>query len=197
MAPFCTTTLDGAGVAIESNGYPCFTETEVGPVTVINILPTQSTLLMPYAITLPPYDTGFAIANTTSDPFGATGGGAIAGSGTITLNFFPTASTGGAGTPFSLTTSSTTRPGAGLSSDGTLASGATWTVLLSQLLTAAGQTGNFTGYIFITTNFLDGHGTATISDFRTYSLTSNVLVLPPPATVSRSTPTIGFEALNN
>jgi len=196
MAPFCTTTLDTASLPIESNGYPCFTEAEVGPVTVINILPTQTTLLMPYALTLAPYDTGVAIANTTADPFGATGGGAIAGAGTISANFFPTTSTGGAGTPFSLTTSSTVRPGGGLSSDGTLAAGATWTVLLSQLLTAAGQTGNFTGYVFFTTNFLDAHGTATISDFRTYSLTANVLVLPPPATASRSTPTLGSENLN-
>jgi len=196
MAPFCTTLLDAASLPIESNGYPCFTEAEVGPVTVVNILPTQTTLLMPYALTLPPYDTGIAIANTTADPFGTTGGGALPISGTVNLNFFPTTSTGGAGTPFSLTTSSTVRPGSGLSSDGTLASGATWTVLLSQLLTAAGQTGNFTGYVFITANFLDAHGTATISDFRTYSLTANVLVLPPPATASRSTPGAGFEGLH-
>jgi len=196
MAPFCTTTVDTAGLPIESNGYPCFTEAEVGPVTVINILPTQTTLLMPYALTLPPYDTGIAIANTTADPFGATGGGATATSGTITANFFPTTSTGGAGTPFSLTTSSTVRPGLGLSSDGTLASGATWTVLMSQLLTAAGQTGNYTGYVFFTTNFLDAHGTATISDFRTYSLTANILVLPPPATASRATPIGGSEGLH-
>jgi len=196
MAPFCTTAQDGAGVPIESNGYPCFTEAEVGPVTVINILPTQTTMLMPYALTLPPYDTGIAIANTTADPFGSSGGGATSSSGTITLNFFPTTSTGGAGTPFSLTTSSTVRPGLGLSSDGTLAAGATWTVLMSQLLTAAGQTGNFTGYIFLTTNFLDAHGTATISDFRTYSLTANVLVMPPPATASRATPSGGAELLH-
>jgi len=197
MAPFCTTSLDGAGVAIISNGFPCFTEAEVGPITVVNILPTQTTMLMPYAITLAPFDTGLALANTTADPFGSTGGGAIATSGTVKLDFFPTTSTGGAGTPFSLTTSSTIRPGVGLSSDGTLAAGATWTVLLSQLLTAAGQTGTYQGYVFITANFLDGHGTATISDFRTYSLTAAVLVMPPPATVSRATPFNGFEALTS
>jgi len=196
MAPFCTTITDSAGLPIIGNLYPCFTEAEVGPVTVVNILPTQTTLLMPYAITLPPYDTGLAIANTSSDPFGSTGGGATASSGTIKLDFFPTTATGGAGTPFTLTTSSTVRPGTGLSSDGTLASGATWAVLLSQLLTAAGQTGNYTGYVFITTNFLDAHGTATISDFRTYSLTAQVLVLPPPATASRATPVGGSENLN-
>jgi len=175
------------GVPTEVGGYPTFTDVEVGPVTVVNIVAASTTLLMPYAITLPPYDTGLAIANTTADPFGVGSGGATPASGTIVLNFYPTSATGGAGTPFTLTTSATVRPGGGLSSDGTLAAGATWTVLLSQLLTAAGQTGNFTGYVFVQTNFLDAHGTATISDFKTYSLTSNVLVLSPPATTPRST----------
>ena len=154
-------------------------------------------MLMPYAITSPPFDTGLAVANTTADPFAITGGSATPTSGTIKLDFFPTTSTGGAGTPFSLTTSSTNKPGLGLSSDGTLAAGATWAVLLSQLMTAAGQTGTFQGYIFVTANFLDAHGTATISDFRTYSLTSNVLVLPPPSTTTRSTPVGGVEQLNH
>ena len=196
MAPVCTTNVDASGSPIITNGYPCFTEADVGPVTIANILPTSTTMLMPYAITSPPFDTGLAVANTTADPFGSTGGGATATSGTMKFDFFPTSATGGAGTPFSLTTSSTNRPGAGLSSDGTLASGATYTVLLSQLLTAAGQTGNFTGYLFITTSFLNGHGTATISDFRTYSLTANVLVMPPPATASRATPSSGAELLH-
>src|SRR5437867_12658255 len=152
-------------------------------------------MLIPYALVLLPYDTGIAIANTTKDPFGTSSGGATPGNGTITVDLFPTTSTGGAGTPFSLTTSTTVKPGGGLSSDGTLAAGATWTVLLSQLLTAAGQTGGFTGYIFIRANFLDAHGTATISDFKTYSLASNVLVLPPPATTARESNSEGAEQL--
>jgi len=186
------------GLPTEANGYPTFTDVEVGPVTVVNIVPANTTLLMPYALVLSPFDTGLAIANTTADPFGAGSGGATPASGTVTLNFFPSSATG-AGTPFTLTTSSTVRPGTGLSSDGTLAAGATWTVLLSQLLTAAGQTtGTFQGYVFIQTNFLNAHGTATISDFRTYSLTANVLVLPPPATSPRSgSSSSAVESLNN
>lgn len=180
----------------EASGYPTFTDVEVGPLTVVNIVPANTTLLMPYAITLAPFDTGLAVANTTADPFGPGAGGATPASGTIQLNFFPTNATG-AGTSFSLTTSSTVRPGVGLSSDGTLAAGATWTVLLSQLLTAAGQTGSFTGYIFIQANFLDAHGTATISDFKTYSLTANVLVLPPPATQPRGSGAGAAESLGN
>ena len=186
--------VDSAGVPRQDQGYPTFVEGDVGPTTIVNIVPANTVMLMPYALVLPPFDTGLAVANTTKDPFGSGAGGATPGNGAITVDFFPTTSTGGAGTPFSVTTTSTVKPGGGLSSDGTLAAGATWTVLLSQLLTAAGQTGNFIGYVFIRANFLDAHGTATISDFRTYSLTANVLVLPPPATTSRDSVTV--EALD-
>jgi len=198
MNPICTAAVDASGTPTNANGYPCFNEVDVGPLTIVNILPTSTTMLMPYAIMQPPFDTGIAIANTTADPFASSGGSATPTSGTVRLDFFPTTGTGGAGTPFSLSTSSTVKPGAGLSSDGTVAAGATWTVLLSALLPVATppQTGNFTGYIFITANFLNAHGTATISDFRTYSLTANVLVLPPPSTTTRSTPANGAEALD-
>jgi hypothetical protein len=181
-----TTFAPLTGVPTETGGYPTFTDLEVGPLTIVNIVPANTTMLMPYALTLSPFDTGIAIANTSADPFGPGAGGLTPKAGTVTLNFFPTTSTGGAGTPFSLTTSTTVKPGLGLSSDGTLAAGATWTVLMSQLLTAAGQTGTFTGYVFIQANFLGAHGTATISDFRTYSLTANVLILPPPSTQPRA-----------
>lgn len=191
---------------IESDGYPVFAAADSAAVTIMNIVAAQTTLLMPYAVRDGAFDTGIVIANTTADPFGgATVGGATAQSGTITLNFYPRAPTGGAGTAFSLTTSATARPGVGLSSDGTLASGATWTVLLSELLAGAGQTGSFTGYIFIRTNFLDAHGVSFVSDFRNFTSYSPMLVLPPPVVASRSNPvgygalsgTTGFEALNN
>jgi hypothetical protein len=192
-----TTFVPLTGVPTETGGYPTFTALESAALTVVNIVPANTTMLMPYALTLSPFDTGIAIANTSADPFGPGSGGLTPKAGTISMNFFPTTSTGGAGTPFSLTTSTTVKPGLGLSSDGTLAAGATWTVLMSQLLSAAGQTGTFTGYIFIQANFLGAHGTATISDFRTYSLTANVLVLPPPTTAPRAGGTAnGAEALD-
>ena len=189
--------VDSAGLPREDQGYPAFVEADVGPTAIVNIVAANTTLLMPYALVIAPtFDTGIAVANTTKDPIGSGAGGATPGTGTITVDFFPTTATGGAGTPVTLTTSSTVKPGGGLSSDGTLAAGATWTVLLSQLLSAAGSTGNFTGYVFIRTNFLNAHGTATISDFKTYSLTANVLVLPPPATSSRDAPGGGSEQLH-
>ena len=188
--------VDTLGVPRQDQGYPAFLAADVGPTTIVNIIAANTTLLMPYGVVVGGFDTGIAIANTTSDPFGSGGGGATKANGTLVVDFFPTTPTGGAGTPFTLTTSSTVKPGSGLSSDGTLASGATWTVFLSELRSAAGQTGNFSGYLFIRANFLNAHGTATITDFKTFSLTSNVLVLPPPGTTSRDAPTGGAEQLD-
>jgi len=185
---------DGAPSA--ADGYPVFAQLDVGPTTIINIVSANTTLLIPLAEKVGVFDTGISVANTTSDPYGGlTGGGAVASSGTLTFNFFPSTATG-AGTSCTLTTSSTTRPGFGIASDGTVAAGATYVVLLSQLLPASNcAAGDFVGYIFITARFLNAHGQATISDFRTYSLAANVLVLAPPATSPRNAPGTGVESL--
>jgi len=180
--------------APRSGTYPNFAAAEVGPATVVAITPATTTLLVPFAVRDGAFDTGIALANTTADPFG-TINGATATSGTVTLNFFPRTATG-AGTPFSLTTSASSRPGIGLDASGNLPAGATWTVLLSELLTSAGQTGSFTGYIFITTNFLDAHGAPFVSDFRNFTSFSPMLVLAPPVTTGRGTPAGGVEALD-
>jgi hypothetical protein len=181
------------GLPTITGGYPVFAQADVGPITVVNIVPASTTLLIPLAEVVQTFDTGISIANTTADPFGSAGGGATPAPGTMRFDFFPTATAGGAGTACFLQTSATSKPGAGLSADGTLAAGATFTILLSQLLTASNCTaGPFVGYIFVTANFLDAHGQATISDFKGFSLAANVLVLPPPATVPRT----GFESLS-
>jgi hypothetical protein len=178
-----------------TGGFPRFAQEDVGPVTIVNIVASNTTLLIPFAVRDGAFDTGISIANTTADPFGASGGGATPAAGTIQLNFFPRAAAG-AGTSFSLTTSATVRPGIGLSTDGTLAAGSTWTVLLSELLTAAGQTGSFTGYIFIQTNFINAHGAPFVSDFRNFTSFSPALVLPPPATAPRTGGGTGVESLS-
>jgi hypothetical protein len=177
-----------------TGGFPRFAQADVGPVGVVNIVASNTTLLIPFAVRDLGFDTGIALANTTADPFGSAGG-ATPQAGTIRLDFFPRAAAG-AGTTFSLTTSATVRPGAGLSADGTLAAGSTWSALLSELMTAAGQTGSFTGYIFIQANFINAHGTSFVSDFRSFTSASPVLVLAPPATQSRTTPQGGVESLN-
>jgi hypothetical protein len=199
MAPIGTA-LSSTQFPTESTGFPKFAQEDVGPVTVVNIVSANTTLLVPFAVRDGGYDTGIALANTTADPFGSAGGGAAPSAGSIVLNFFPRTATG-AGTSFSLTTSATVRPGIGLSTDGTLAAGSTWSVLLSELLTSAGQTGPFTGYIFIQTNFINAHGAPFVSDFRNFTSFSPMLVLPPPSTAPRTSPTGtqpigGFESLN-
>jgi len=183
------------GLPTATSGYPTFTQLDVGPVTIVNIVPASTTLLIPLAERVGPFDTGISIANTNTDPFGSGGGGATPSAGTLRFDFFPSTATG-AGTACFLQTSATTRPGVGIASDGTIPSGATYLALLSQLLPLSNcAAGDFFGYIFVTANFLNAHGQATISDFRTYSLATNVLVLAPPSTSPRTTPAGSAERL--
>jgi len=200
MGPVCASALDANGVATAANGYPCFANANsIGPLTLVNIIPAQTTLLIPYATVGGGYDTGIAIANTTADPFGTATGGAIAQSGTITLTLFPQLATGGAGPSSTLTTSATIQKPTGLTAaDGTLAAGGSWTTLLSGLLPLATPpiTGSFNGYIFVQTNFLDAHGVfypTNAFSGGTFTAGSLMLVLPQPI----STPRTGTELLNN
>ena len=202
-----TATMNPIGDALNNNtstalglpnfgtSYPTFIQLDVGPVTVVNIVAASTTLLIPLAEKVGPFDTGISVANTTNDPFGVSGGGAAPAAGTLRFDFFPSTATG-AGTACFLQTSATARPGVGIASDGTIPAGATYLALLSQLLPLSNcAAGDFFGYIFVTANFLNAHGQATISDFRTYSLASNVLVLRPPSTSPRTQPAGSAEQL--
>jgi hypothetical protein len=178
--------LDTDNTPTATGGYPRFAQADVGPVTVVSIIAANTTALIPFAVRDIGFDTGIAFSNTSLDRFSV--GGATAGSGNIVIDFFPRnndRAVGGAGTAFSLTTSASNRPGHGLSADGTLAAGTTWSVLLSELLTAASRTDPFTGYIFIRANFLNGHGTSFVTDFRAFTSFSPVLVLSNPASADR------------
>jgi len=184
------------GLPNTTNGYPTFIQLDVGPVTVVNIVAASTTLLIPLVEKVGPFDTGISIANTNTDPFGSGGGGATPTAGTLRFDIFPSTATG-AGTACFLQTSATARPGVGIASDGTIPSGATYLALLSQILPLSNcAAGDMFGYIFVTANFLNAHGQATISDFRTYSLATNVLVLPPPSTSPRTTPAGSAERLD-
>jgi hypothetical protein len=149
---------------------------EVGTGTVLTILSANTTLLVPYFVFGGGYNTGLEIANTTADPGAVAMGfasGALPQAGTIRFYFYPQA----AGVaPFNYTTTAGS-PGAGLSSDGTLASGKIYTVMVDQLLTAAGKTGDFSGYIFAVCNFTSGHGQYFISDFEFFTNGALMLVV--------------------
>jgi len=192
--------LTGTRIPDTSTGYPTFAQADLGPLTIGNIISPTTILLVPYAGADLGFDTGIALANTTTDPFGgAASGGASAASGAVTVSLYGRTATGATPTVVSLTTSATVRPGSGLDSSGILQSGSTWTVLLSELRTAAGQTGSFTGYFFIQVPFLDAHGASFISDFRSFTSASPVFVLTPTASAggNRSNPPGGVETLGN
>ena len=202
-----TATLAPIGAALAgtlipdiSTGYPTVAQADLGPLTIGSIVNPTTIMLIPYAVSDLGFDTGIAVANTTTDPFGgASLGGATTGSGAVTVSLYGRTATGATPTVVALTSSATVRPGSGLDASGILQSGSTWTALLSELRTAAGQTGSFTGYMFIQVPFLNAHGSAFISDFRTFTSNSSVLVLAPTtgAAGNRSNPTNGVETLGN
>jgi hypothetical protein len=157
-------------------------------VTVVVFPPSNTVLIVTFAFVGPGYNTGLAIANTTTDPFGAAGGGVAPSSGTISFLLVKQD-----GTTKTYTTAAGS-PGGGLTGAGILASGGTYVVNLSDLLTAASFGSSFTGYIFVTANFTDAHGAATIYTTSTgaAALSTPVLVLPP---VSTAAPRGTFESL--
>jgi len=162
---------------------------ESGTVTVVNIAGSTTTLLIPYAQTNLAYDTGIAIANTTTDPGTAAMGftQAVRQGGTITFYMYPQ----GGGSPIVYSTSTAGTPGTGLDSTGALLTGRLYTVLLSEILTKAGVA-DFSGYIFIVTGFTNAHGEFFISDFDKFTHGAVMLVVNN-VSLTRAAP----EALNN
>jgi hypothetical protein len=100
----------------------------------------STSLLFPFVTNQLGFDTGIAIANTSTDPFGSTNG-ATPQNGTCTLNFYGA----GAPSPNNITTAS-------------IASGTVYTGILSGL--AAG----FQGYMIAQCTFQYAHGFAFITD---------------------------------
>jgi hypothetical protein len=123
-----------------------------------------TSLLFPFVTNQVGFDTGLAISNTSTDPFG--GNGAVAQAGTCTLTFYGS----GAPSPASLTTAN-------------VPSGTTYTGVLSGL--AAG----FQGYIIAQCGFQYAHGFAFITDGVgvTGGLSQGYLagVIPDPNQVAR------------
>lgn len=176
-----------------TGGYPRFSTAATSEVTVVSVTAAATNLLIPFVTydgLTGGYDTGISVANTTADPWSGSGG-ATAGSGTITVYFYPRTTTG-ADTTYSLTTATGTTPGVGLATDGTLASGGTWSVLLSELLTSASKTGAFTGYLYVRSNFILAHGTAYVTNFSTFTSASPALIVPDTNTSART----GLETLS-
>jgi hypothetical protein len=138
-----STTALTAAVSFAPVGTTQIPNFVVGPSTTTTTLSTfgqcTTSLLFPFVTNQLGFDTGIAIANTSSDPFGSSG--ATAQAGTCTINFY------GAGAP---SPSNVTTP--------TVPSGTVYTAVLS------GIGAGFQGYLIAQCNFQYAHGFAFVTD---------------------------------
>jgi hypothetical protein len=148
-------TAAAAAAASTSLPIPRFTASSVAGSNIFSISICRTVLLYPFVTNQAGFDTGLAIANTSTDPFGT---GPQAGS--CALNWF-----GG-----------TTSPAP--TSSGSVASGAVYTTLASTTVP------NFQGYMIAVCNFQFAHGFAFISDLGAQKLAMGYLavVIPDPNT---------------
>jgi len=126
---------------------------------IVQIYVCRTNLLFPYVTNQAGFDTGLAISNTSTDPFGT-----AAQSGSCTLFSY------GANAPASIPT-------------GNVASGTTYVTLASTAMP------NFQGYIIAQCAFQFAHGFAFVSDFGARNLAMGylALVIPEPGLGSRGT----------
>jgi len=182
-----TATLAPIGPAFDTDGsvlagpIPRYAEEPIGPAGLASVVGANTTLLIPFAttVTAAGYNTGIAISNSTKDPGKSAMGvsTAIPQTGTVTFYFYPQVpATGSAPAPFNYTTKAGS-PGVGLDSAGNLPSGSTYSVLLSQLLAAAGQPADYTGYIFVITNFTNAHCLYVATNFAGFAQGAMALVI--------------------
>jgi hypothetical protein len=149
---------------------------------IVTITGSQTVLLAPLAQNMPSigYDTGVSVANTTMDPGAAVLGfkGAIPQAGKIAFRMYQQQTPSAAVKVYTYITDGAS-PGTGLDAEGMLQPGSTYTVLVSQILDAAGITEEFQGYMVIITNFTNAHGLYVASNFQTFSQGSPLMVVRP------------------
>ncbi|MCL4401473.1 MAG: hypothetical protein M1436_02235 [Acidobacteria bacterium] len=133
---------------------PRFIDTGKG-INFFRIAQCRSILLFPFVTNQAGFDTGLAISNTTTDPFGT-----AAQNGSCDLSFY------GANAPAVVNT-------------GTIASGTTYAAVASTIAP------NFQGYVFAVCGFQMGHGFAFVSDIGARNLAMGYLALVVPDGVSR------------
>jgi hypothetical protein len=141
-------TSSTGAAASNSLTVPRFSDSLNVSKSLANFAICQTALLYPYVINTNGFDTGLAVANTTSDPFGTT-----AQVGTCTLNFY-----GSSGPTAPFVTPS-------------IATGTVYANLASTL--APG----FSGYIIAVCNFQYAHGFAFVSDVGARNLAMGYLAL--------------------
>jgi len=129
------------------------------PVSLFSISPCSCNLLFPFVTNIAGFDTGVAIANTSTDPFGTS-----AQTGTVTLNYYGTTSGGGAAPPQAVSSAIT----GGQEVIFTLSNGGNFGVP---------ATPGFEGYIIAQANFQFCHGFAFISDVGAQKLAEGYLAI--------------------
>jgi hypothetical protein len=168
---------DGTVVDLD---IPRYAEALVQGGAIVTVAGSQTVLIMPIAQNMPSigYDTGISVANTTLDPGAELLGiqGAIPQSGKIAFILYQQQVGSTAVKKYTYVTDSAS-PGTGLDPTGKLQPGSTYTVLISQILQAAGVTEEFQGYGFIVTNFTNAHGICVASNFSTFSQGTSLMVV--------------------
>jgi hypothetical protein len=145
------------GAASATLTIPRFADTSTAT-NIFNIALCNTVLLYPYVTNTAGFDTGIAIANTTTDPFGTR-----AQNGSCSLNFYGTAA-----------------PSLAVNT-GNIATGTVYATLTSTA--AAG----FNGYVIAVCNFQLAHGFAFISDIGARNLAMGYLALVlPDGTAARN-----------
>ncbi|MGA2877338.1 MAG: hypothetical protein ABSG13_00135 [Bryobacteraceae bacterium] len=129
------------------------------PASLFSISPCSCNLLFPFVTNIAGFDTGVAIANTSTDPFGTS-----PQTGTVTLNYYGTTSGGGAAPPKAV--SSAVAGGQELIF--TVSNGGNFGIP---------ATPGFEGYIIAQANFQFCHGFAFISDVGAQKLAEGYLAI--------------------
>ena len=158
-------TASAGGAASQTLTIPRFADTsKAGNLFAVSIC--QTALLFPYVTNINGFDTGLAIANTTTDPFGT-----AAQAGICTIYWYQ----GGTNPP------SRTLGNGGIDTTTPIASGTVQAILVST--TQAG----FNGYVIAVCNFQFAHGFAFVSDLGARNLAMGylALVINPSAPVNR------------
>jgi hypothetical protein len=150
------------GTAAVISPIPRFADTGTTPATFFTVNLCQTVLLFPYVTTVPGFETGISIANTTVDPFGTT-----PQQGACTLYWYNSNGNGGAATGGNPPNTPT----------GVLAPGSTL-IFGASATTYAGQ--NFQGYMIAQCYFQLAHGAAVITDYGAQKIVSVYLALVVP-----------------
>jgi hypothetical protein len=181
--PAATTTPATIGVEFspQSTVYTAATTAPIprfgpsgSPANLFSVSPCSCNLLFPFVSNIAGFDTGVAIANTSSDPFGTS-----SQTGTVTLNYYGTTSGGGVAPPKAVSTA----VAGGQELIFTLSNGGGFGIP---------ATPGFEGYIIAQANFQYCHGFAFISDVGAQKLAEGYLAISldvPVVSVNLALPT--------